>query len=226
QGVRVDKALSGDECDEENAVGDGEQHAEEAGQEADDVELLHRELTEPVGDGHARDQGRPAEVGRDHRPAPAATFVHPRADVQRQEVGQERGGRQEAHLRRGRIEDEHGDERQRDQGDLVAEQRDRLSREESAEGRVLAEERREEPPHARVMRMSPLIEVAFSSTSGPSVVVSTPSTSKSEVVSPLSERASTWNLEPAAIPTRMSPEADFRSRPPSAIAPTTRSPDA
>ena len=100
------------------------------------------------------------------------------------------GGDEEAHLRRRGVEREHGGERQREQRHLVAEHRDRLRGPELQE-LGLAEERRRlggrrrrsliRQTHARLMLMSPLMERAFSSTSGPSSVSSVPPDSRSQL---------------------------------------------
>ena len=59
-----------------------------------------------------------------------------------EQVRSELGGDEVSHLRGGRVERQHGDERQGDHADLVAEQRDALTEPEAAELRVLAQESR------------------------------------------------------------------------------------
>ncbi len=59
-----------------------------------------------------------------------------------EQVGRELGGDEVAHLRRVRVEDEDRRERERDQADLVPEQRRGLPEPEAPEPRVLAQERR------------------------------------------------------------------------------------
>ena len=87
-------------------------------------------------------RSRAAEVGGDHDLPLVCAAVGPGACVQREEqVRRQLGGDEVAHLRRGRVEREHRHEGQRDQADLIAEQRDRLPRPEAAELLVLAEKR-------------------------------------------------------------------------------------
>jgi hypothetical protein len=57
-----------------------------------------------------------------------------------EEVGGELGGDEIAHLRGARVEDEDGDERERDQADLVADERDGLAGPEDPERLVLPDQ--------------------------------------------------------------------------------------
>ena len=155
---------------EERPVGDEEEDVERAGEERDDVQLRPRQMPDRVGDRHRRDQQAAPDVGRDHHLAPAAAPVDPHARVQREDqVRHERGGEQRAHLRRRRVECEDGGQWQRDQRDLVADQRHRLPDEVAAEVRVLAQERRQ---HRRIqadglLDGGVLVEVATPATRTP-----------------------------------------------------------
>src|SRR5437773_2547227 len=54
QRVRLEVAVARDERDEQRAVGDEEEHTEGPDQEADDVQLRHRQHPEPAGDRDRR----------------------------------------------------------------------------------------------------------------------------------------------------------------------------
>ena len=115
-------------------------------QERDDEHVRERERVECVRDRDRPDQERAAEVGRDHDPPLARAAVGPGARVEREEeVRRELGGDEIPHLGRARVEGQDGDERQGDQADLVAEQRDGLTGPEAPELAVLTQERRH--PH-------------------------------------------------------------------------------
>src|SRR5205085_639883 len=167
----------------------------------------------------------------------------PCARVQReQKVRDQRRGDEVSHLGRARVQREHRDERQRDQRDLVADERDGLAEPEAAKlepaQHVRSTLEQTGAPreggragaavvHARTILTSPLIETARTSTTGPSTPVGSASpSSSSELVSPLSERASTHTFDPFAIPTSRSPEAVRSSTRPRTTAPSTTSPDA
>src|SRR5262249_52927383 len=154
---------------------DGEEHAQRPHCEADDVQLRERQRVEAVRDRNARERGRPAEVGGDHRLPPAPAAVDPRAREQREEeVRPELSGTEEAHLARAGVEEQEGGERQRDDRDLIAEEGDRLPDPERAE-LALAQERRNAhvlPAYAatavaRAIRMSPETEFARKRIIGP-----------------------------------------------------------
>src|SRR5438552_1678698 len=144
---------------------------------------------------------------------------------------------EEAHLRGARVQREHPDERQRDQRNLVAEERDRLADPEAAE--VAQLERRRQPDqaprrrgdqprltHARTTSTSPLIEAARSSTSGASSAGCSSPSSSSELRSPLIARASTHTFDPWRIPMLMSPDIDCSSTLPAVTPPMRWSPEA
>ena len=134
--VALDEALAGHERDEQRAVRDVEEHAQRPHQERDDEHVRDRQRVERVGERERGDQERAADVGRDHRLPPAAAAVDPGAGVEREEEVRRELGRDEvAHLGRVRVEHEHGDERQRDQADLVADERDGLPEPEAPEAR-------------------------------------------------------------------------------------------
>ena len=99
------------------------------------------------------------------------------------------------------MQDEDADERQRDPGHLIADERDRLSGEEAPEGHVLSQQDGHEPRrpkrqgqvsdgHARLTVTSPLIVRARKSTEGPPDSGGVSLTSSSEDMSPLIELAS------------------------------------
>ena len=116
-------------------------------EERDDVELLDHERVERVGERDRRDQRlrEPRSVAIID-PAPAAAPVDPGARMQREEeVRHELGRDQVAHLRRVRVQHEHGRERDGDHRDLVAEERDRLAQPEPPEDEIPAQQRRNEP---------------------------------------------------------------------------------
>ena len=94
---------------------------------------------------HERDHAGTDEVGDDHQAAPPRDAIQPDAGRQReQEVRQEPDRREQAHLRRVGVENEDGDDRQREERDLVAEDGDRLPEPEVPEV-VLAQQRRRKP---------------------------------------------------------------------------------
>ena len=105
-------------------------------------------------DRDARDERGPAEIGRDHQPAPAADAVQPDAGRQReQQVREQAHRREQAHLGRIRAQCQDGDERQPELGDLIAEDRDRLAEPEPAEVGGVEKQRRDEP--AKVTQAHP-----------------------------------------------------------------------
>ena len=114
-------------------------------QERDDEHVRERQRVERVGDRDRADQQRAAEVGRDHRLPLAGAAVGPGAGMQGEEEVRQQLGRDEiAHLRGVRVEHEDGDERERDQADLVADQRHGLAEPEAPEHPALAQERRDQ----------------------------------------------------------------------------------
>ena len=118
--------------------------------ERDDVELLDPERVERVGERNRRDRRGSAEVAHDHQHPAAAATVDPRPGVQREEqVRDELRRDQIAHLRRVRVQHEHGGERDGDHRDLVAEERDRLAEPEPAEDEIPAQELGNEPHQRR-----------------------------------------------------------------------------
>ena len=142
--VRLHVVLARHEHLDHRAVRDVEEDAQRSRQERDDVELRPGQVAERVGDRDRADQQRPADVGREHHVPAAAAAVDPGAGVQGEDqVRDQVGRRQRAHLARGRVEGQDGGQRQRDRRDLVAEQRNRLPDEETAKVGVGAEERRQ-----------------------------------------------------------------------------------
>ena len=147
--LALDVALPGHDRDEQRRVSDPEDDCEGADEELGHEQLLDREDVERVRDRHARDHECAPEVRADHLPAPAATAVDPGARVEREEQVREEAGRgQVAHLGSAGIEHQHGRERQSDQRDLIADQRDRVRGEEAPELAVLPQERGD-GPHVR-----------------------------------------------------------------------------
>src|SRR5207248_488174 len=235
--VRLDVAFARHERDEEGAVRDVEQDAERSRDETGDVQLRQRQRVEGVRD---RDRGKrrgASEIGHDHHLAAATASVDPGPGVQREEqIRKEFRRRQKAHLGRARMQDEHADERQGDQRDLVADERDRLAGEEAAKAAVLTQQPwHETRPRsgaglhghcARRTVTSPLIDVARSSTSGASSAGGSSPSSTSELKSPLIARASTQTLEPWRMPMLMSPDIDWTLTLPAVTAPIRWSPEA
>lgn len=105
--------------------------------------MRERERVECVGDREQAEQERATEVGPDHRLSLSGASIGPGACVEREEqVGRQLGGDEVAHLRRVRVEDEDRHKRERDQADLIPEQRCGLTEPEAPEARVLAQEGR------------------------------------------------------------------------------------
>src|SRR5439155_1790167 len=104
---------------------------------------------------------------------------------------------------------------EREEDRPVAEERERLAEQEDA-GVPVGEQPAHQTGYARVMRRSPLIVRARSSTSGPSSppAASPEPSSMSESRSPLTAVASTPRREPRLMPTRRSPEIEFSSTSP------------
>ena len=139
-----------DERDEERRVGDEEEDRHRPDEEGDDVQLLDRQRAERVRERNRHEQCGAGEIGEDHRLPPAPAPVDPGARVEREEeVRHELGGDEVAHLLRVRVEHEDRGQRDRDQRDLVAEERDRLARPDAPEDEVLAQHARDEAPHRR-----------------------------------------------------------------------------
>ncbi len=137
QRVRLDVVDRPDQRGEDGLFGDHEEDAERAEGEGDDVEERHRQHPEGGGDGDAEEQHGAAEVGDDHERAAAAAAVGPGAEVDREEeIGRHLDRRQEPHLLGVGVEREDGEQRHREEGDLVAEERDRLPLPVIAEGTV------------------------------------------------------------------------------------------
>ena len=102
------------------------------------------------GERDAADQRRADQVGGDHQPAPGADAIEPDAGRQREEqVRQQPDRGQRPHLGRVGAEGEHGDQRQSELGDLVAEDGDRLAEPEPPEIGCVEEERRDVGAEAR-----------------------------------------------------------------------------
>ena len=153
QRVRGDVVLARDEHLEERAVRHVEEDAERPGGERDDVEVAPAEVAERVGDRHGQDHEPARDVGREHHDAPVPEPVHPGPRVEGEEqVRDERDRGEEAHLARCRAEREHGGERQREQADLVADQRHGLPDEVAAEVPVALQEGRQHRPRTLVDR--------------------------------------------------------------------------
>ena len=115
-----------DERDEQRSVRDLEEAAARPDQEGDGVQLGHPEGAEPVCDGDGGDEERAADVGGDHDVSTVPPPIHPdTGDEGENEVWRKPGRGQVAHLGRRRVEHEHGEQWQREQRDLVADERDR-----------------------------------------------------------------------------------------------------
>ena len=118
--------------------------AQRSHQERDDDHVRERERVERVGER----QIDPISAARPRSVAIMMCRFRSRWSAQapawsdEEEVRHELGGDEVSHLGGAGVERQHGDERQRDQADLVAEQRDCLAEPEAAELRVLAQEGR------------------------------------------------------------------------------------
>src|SRR6266511_2290239 len=168
--------------------------------------------------------------------------IDPDAGRQReQEERQELHRPERGHLERGRVQHDHGYERQRDLTDLRAELADGLRRPVLQKIGMAPQATpwpdREACQHygcsiaagaaARTRMTSPLTVFPRTSTCGPSAPPSlgASESSSSEVMSPLIELQSTKTREPRRTPTRMSPEIAFRSIAPSTTASRRTSPE-
>src|SRR5204862_214613 len=233
-------------ADHASERGGAEDQSEQAGphvqrsRRIEDEERPEDEVEEVDRRGRDRDRGKrrgASEIGHDHHLAAATASVDPGPGVQREEqIRKEFRRRQKAHLGRARMQNEHADERQGDQRDLVADERDRLAGEEAAEVAVLTKQPwHETRPRsgagldghcARRTVTSPLIDVARSSTRGASSAGGSSPSSTSDLKSPLIARASTQTLEPWRMPMLMSPDIDWTSTLPAATEPIRWSPEA
>ena len=118
---------AGHQGHEQPGVRHGEEDAERSGRERHREQLGQAQDTQRRADRDAGQQGRPAQVGRDHGGPAVPAPVHPGPRVQgEQQAGQPDEGAEVAHLGRGGVQRQHRGERQRDRGDLVADQRDAL----------------------------------------------------------------------------------------------------
>ncbi len=132
--VGVDDVPPRDDTDEERRPADVEHDREGPDSERDGVELGEAEHVERVGHRHRGEQQRPTDVGHDHELPPRLQPFDPDAGEEREEqVRHQLRGDEEAHLGRGRVQREDGDEREGQQRDLVAEHGDRLRRPELPE---------------------------------------------------------------------------------------------
>ena len=139
-----------DERHEERRVGDEEEDRHRPHEEGNDVQLLDRQRVDRIGERNRHEQGGAGEVGEDHRLPPATAAVDPGTGVEREEqVRHELGGHEVAHLLRVRVQHEDRGQRDREQRDLVAEERDRLARPDAPEDEVLAQDAWDEPSHRR-----------------------------------------------------------------------------
>ena len=135
--VRLDVLARPDQRGEDGLFGDHEEDAEGAGEEGDDVEERHRQDAEDGGEREAEEQRGAAEVGADQERAAAAAAVGPGAEVEGEEEARgQLDRRQQAHLLGVGVEGEDGEQGDREQRDLVAEEGDGLPRPVVAEGPV------------------------------------------------------------------------------------------
>jgi len=86
-----------------------------------------RDLAEVVRERQAEDDASLEQVGPDQQPPLALLGVHPRPDDEGQEVRSPHGGREQTDRRRAGVQHRHGDERQGQLGDPVAELGDGLT---------------------------------------------------------------------------------------------------
>ena len=139
----VDEPLAGQQGDEHRAVRHLKEHGESPHSECHHQHVREREGIERVREWERGDQECAADVGRDHDLSPAAAPVDPRARVEREEeVGRQLGREEVAHLCRVRVEREHGDERERNQRHLVADERHGVPEPEAPETQIVAQEGR------------------------------------------------------------------------------------
>ena len=76
---RLDVAVARRDRYEQRVPREVEDHRERAGQEADDVELRHRQEPGHVAHRDAEDQRRTPEVGLHHQPPPGTHAIQPHA---------------------------------------------------------------------------------------------------------------------------------------------------
>ena len=148
QCARLDEAIPWHDRLEQGRVRDPEQYGQRAGDEGHDVQLFEGQQVEHVRDRDRRDHARSTDIGSDHRPTPVPVPIDPCAGVQgEEEVRGECERRQVSHLSCIGVECEHCDERQREERDLVAEQRDGVRSPVAAEDLALAEQLRDRAPN-------------------------------------------------------------------------------
>ena len=126
--VALDQVVRLEDRRQERLVGDVEEDGQGAVDEADDEQLPDRQHPELVGDRDRQERDRSAEVAEDEDQAPRQA-IDPRAGREReQQERQELDRPQQGDLVRRRIQQEDGDDRDRDEADLRPEQRDRRRR--------------------------------------------------------------------------------------------------
>src|SRR4029079_3511551 len=133
---RLDVVLPFRDGDVERHVGDVEYDRERSRQERNRVELPERERVERIGDRNAGEKAAPRDIGGDHEPASPFHALQPGSCRKREEQVRDEGRcGQVAHLGRVGVQNEHRGERQRDERDLVAEERHGLAEPEIPEVR-------------------------------------------------------------------------------------------
>ena len=141
--VRLDVLVAASDRREERHPGEVEDDRDRPDDERDDEQQLD---AEEVGEVRRRDRKDGAGAGNvrdDHQAPPPVDAIEPGAgDDREQQVRQQPRGREQAHLRRRGIEDQHRDDRQRQVRHLVPEHADRLPDPEQPE-LALAKERRQ-----------------------------------------------------------------------------------
>ncbi len=129
--VALDELVRFEDGRQERLVGDVEEDGQEAVDEADDIELWHRQDAKLPGDRDRQQRDRPAEVAGDED-EPAGEAVDPGAGWQgEQQERQELDRPEKGDLEGLGLEQDRGDEGQRDEADLGPEEADRRGRPEA-----------------------------------------------------------------------------------------------
>ena len=127
EGVGLQVLLPWDQLRKERGIGGVVEHASESADDGRDVEHRHREPVDGVCEGDGGDGCGLDQVCDDQHALLAAESVHPGAHEQREEVRQPDGGHKSPDLDRTGVQDGHGNQRERQLGDPIADLRDRLT---------------------------------------------------------------------------------------------------
>ena len=124
--VALDQVVAVDQRRQVRLVGDVEEHREDAGQQAHQVELLDAQRAEQGGDRNRAEQERAAEVGEDQDGSAPQTVDPDAGEQAEQQERREFEGAQQPHLARRRVEHQRRRQRNGQQTDLAAKARNRL----------------------------------------------------------------------------------------------------